>query len=120
MGYTHDADDMKIQRNGEIHKNGDIKHIDENCGNTQQLSTSAEKFEVATEVEEGSYQPKAPDGGWGWVVLVVSILSFLVRSGVHHGFPVMYTDLIEYFEEPTRVVAWVSSLQTATQLLSGM
>ena len=69
--------------------------------------------------EEDTRVPKAPDGGWAWVVLLCTILSYVVRSGVIQSFSVLFTDLIDYFEEETSVVAWVQSIFVSTDFMCG-
>ncbi|KAK0152365.1 Monocarboxylate transporter 6 [Merluccius polli] len=58
-------------------------------------------------------QPKAPDGGWGWMVLLAT---FLVQ-GLTLGFPscigIFYTDLQTEFKASNTQTSWVPAIMIA-------
>lgn len=65
-----------------------------------------------------TYQ-RAPDGGWGWAVVLASFIISFIADGVSLSFGVIYVELIEYFNESKSKTAWVGSLFFAIPLLSG-
>ncbi|XP_055537134.1 uncharacterized protein LOC129725383 isoform X3 [Wyeomyia smithii] len=64
-------------------------------------------------------KPKIPDGGYGWVVVLASVMISLIMDGVSFSFGLMYTEWLDYFGESKSKTAWVGSLFIAVPLLSG-
>ena len=61
----------------------------------------------------------APDGGYGWVVVIASFLVNMIADGVTFSFGVLFDKLEEEFGESKAVTAGVVSLFHAVPLLSG-
>ena len=64
-------------------------------------------------------KPKIPDGGWGWVVVMASLLISMVADGVSFSFGLLYSKFLEEFEASKAKTAWIGSLFMAVPLLSG-
>lgn len=62
---------------------------------------------------------QAPDGGWGWVVVIASFLVNMIADGVTFSFGVLFDELEKEFGESKAVTAGVVSLFHAVPLLSG-
>ena len=64
--------------------------------------------------KQDDFDPDTPpvplDGGWGWVVVVASLLCNIIVDGVCFSFGVLYLELLEAFEESKGKTAWVGSL----------
>ena len=59
----------------------------------------------------------APDGGWGWVVLFGSFMSFFIADGWSYSFGVLFPSIVEYFEESRGTTALVGTLLYATPMV---
>ena len=70
-------------------------------------------------VEQGPGRVKAPDGGWGWAVLV----GCFVITGFSYAFPkavsVFFKELIREFDVGYSDTAWISSILLAMLYGSG-
>lgn len=64
-------------------------------------------------------KPKIPDGGWGWVVVVSSLVISMIADGVSFSFGLLYIEFLFEFEESKSTTAWIGSLFMAVPLLSG-
>ncbi|KAK2142870.1 hypothetical protein LSH36_903g00095 [Paralvinella palmiformis] len=56
---------------------------------------------------------KAPDGGWGWVIVFSSFLLQAVTVGVTYTFGIIYVDLLDSFKSSESTTAWIGSIQPA-------
>ncbi|KAK7078555.1 hypothetical protein SK128_024200 [Halocaridina rubra] len=65
------------------------------------------------------FERKAPDGGWGWVVVAASFMVHCIADGVTMSFGVLFVELLNYFEEGKSLTSWVGSLFMAIPLLAG-
>ena len=82
-------------------------------------------LEIYDDSEENSVsdsknnKPKIPDGGWGWVVVVSSLVISMIADGVSFSFGLLYIEFLLEFEESKSTTAWIGSLFMAVPLLSG-
>jgi len=59
----------------------------------------------------------APDGGWGWVVLAGSFVSFFIADGWSYSFGVLFPSIVEYFNESRGTTALVGTLLYAIPMI---
>uniref|UniRef100_A0A0K2T064 Major facilitator superfamily (MFS) profile domain-containing protein n=1 Tax=Lepeophtheirus salmonis TaxID=72036 RepID=A0A0K2T064_LEPSM len=71
------------------------------------------------EDEEEDYSYDAPDGGWGWVVVLGSFMVNCIADGVTFSFGILFIELQEEFQLSKALTAWVVSIFHAVPLLSG-
>ncbi|KYN03989.1 Monocarboxylate transporter 14 [Cyphomyrmex costatus] len=64
-------------------------------------------------------KPKVPDGGWGWVVVLASLVISMVADGVSFSFGLLYIEFLHEFGASKSKTAWIGSLFMAVPLLSG-
>ena len=64
-------------------------------------------------------KPKVPDGGWGWVVVLSSLVISMIADGISFSFGLLYIEFLNHFEESKSKTAWIGSLFMAVPLLSG-
>ncbi|CAG9811220.1 unnamed protein product [Chironomus riparius] len=62
---------------------------------------------------------KIPDGGYGWVIVFASLMVSLIADGISFSFGLIYTELLNYFQEGPTKTAWIGSLFLAVPLMSG-
>lgn len=60
-----------------------------------------------------------PDGGYGWTVVFASLVIQLIIDGISFSFGLIYTELLNYFEESKTKTAWIGALVLAVPLMSG-
>ena len=63
--------------------------------------------------------PLPPDGGWGWMVVLASLMCNIIVDGVCFSFGVMYVEFLDYFGESTYKTAFVGSLLPGMYLGAG-
>eukprot|EP00096_Caligus_rogercresseyi_P014127 TRINITY_DN6655_c0_g1_i1.p1 TRINITY_DN6655_c0_g1~~TRINITY_DN6655_c0_g1_i1.p1 ORF type:complete len:644 (-),score=198.67 TRINITY_DN6655_c0_g1_i1:308-2239(-) len=71
------------------------------------------------EEEDENYSYDAPDGGWGWVVVLGSFLVNCIADGVTFSFGILFIELQEEFGLSKALTAWVVSIFHSVPLLSG-
>ncbi|XP_078034526.1 uncharacterized protein LOC144468725 isoform X1 [Augochlora pura] len=64
-------------------------------------------------------KPKVPDGGWGWVVVLASLVISMIADGVSFSFGLLYIEFLQEFGASKSKTAWIGSLFMAVPLLSG-
>ena len=64
-------------------------------------------------------KPLAPDGGWGWMVVLAYFLISVITDGIRYSFGVMLISLVEAFGKGSGETAWVGGLMAGTCNLSG-
>ena len=62
---------------------------------------------------------KAPDGGYGWVVVLASFFCNIIVDGVIFSFGVFLVDVSKDLQVSKGATAWVGSLQTGFYLIVG-
>ena len=63
--------------------------------------------------------PKAPNGGWGWAIVVASFIVHLIADGCSYTYGVIYSELLDYFGDSKAKTAWVGSLFISIPMLAG-
>ncbi|XP_048374358.1 monocarboxylate transporter 13-like [Sphaerodactylus townsendi] len=56
-----------------------------------------------------------PDGGWGWVVVLAAFIQSALVFGVIRSFGVFFVEFVEYFDELSRRISWITSIGIAMQ-----
>ncbi|KAL1497871.1 hypothetical protein ABEB36_008758 [Hypothenemus hampei] len=64
-------------------------------------------------------QPNIPDGGWGWVVVLASLILSMVADGISFSFGLLYVEFLKEFEASKSSTSWIGSLFMAVPLLTG-
>ncbi|KAG8253017.1 hypothetical protein J6590_044010 [Homalodisca vitripennis] len=100
--------------NGVVHSPGEKapSYISTNSG------SSSSSYE--DDSSSGQYsETRAPDGGWGWVVVFAAFMVNLIADGITFSFGVIFVEFLHYFGEGKSKTAWIGSLFMAMPLLSG-
>ncbi|XP_076014878.1 monocarboxylate transporter 9-like [Genypterus blacodes] len=61
---------------------------------------------------------KALDGGWGWVIVVVSFMAQLLAYGSPQSVGVLYPEWLQAFQKGKGMTAWVGSLVAGVGLVA--
>ncbi|KAL0112511.1 hypothetical protein PUN28_012081 [Cardiocondyla obscurior] len=93
-----------------------------------QVKDSIDSFSISVREDSTSFigtretkreKPKVPDGGWGWVVVLASLVISMVADGVSFSFGLLYIEFLHEFGASKSKTAWIGSLFMAVPLLSG-
>jgi len=63
--------------------------------------------------------PVAPDGGYGWVVMLGSFGIHIIVDGIAFTFGVLYGEFLDYFGEGQGKTSFVGSVLSGVYLMSG-
>ena len=63
--------------------------------------------------------PTAPDGGWGWVVVLAGFMVHFIMGGIGYTFGIFLDPLVEHFNSDKGTVAWAPSLAGGVNMLAG-
>ncbi|XP_005109624.2 uncharacterized protein LOC101862144 isoform X3 [Aplysia californica] len=63
--------------------------------------------------------PAAPDGGWGWLIMIASFCCIMIVDGVCFSFGVLVPEYIRVFNVSHTQVGWVGSTLAGSYLLVG-
>ncbi|XP_054282320.1 monocarboxylate transporter 14-like [Macrosteles quadrilineatus] len=64
-------------------------------------------------------KPKIPDGGWGWVVVMASLVISMIADGISFSFGLLFLEFLKEFEASKSATSWIGSLFMAVPLMSG-
>ncbi|XP_053381011.1 monocarboxylate transporter 7-like isoform X2 [Mercenaria mercenaria] len=78
-----------------------------------QTSEKDESIVVEQEVQ------KAPDGGWGWFIVVGSCLVHVIMGGFERSNGVMYLQLLSKYGHSATATSWVLSVFSTLRLAMG-
>lgn len=60
-----------------------------------------------------------PDGGWGWVVVVSSLICHVLIDGIGLAYGVLLPKFVHYFNEPISKVSLMGSVLIGTYMCTG-
>lgn len=78
-----------------------------------------EEASMASSEEEDGKRPKIPDGGWGWMVVLASVIISAVADGVSFSFGLLYIEFLNEFGVSKSSTSLIGSLFLAVPLLTG-
>ncbi|XP_051523575.1 monocarboxylate transporter 9b [Myxocyprinus asiaticus] len=61
---------------------------------------------------------KAPDGGWGWTIVIASFMGQLLAYGSPQSVGVLYPEWLNTFQDSKGMTAWVGSLVSGVGLIA--
>lgn len=67
-------------------------------------------YNVSFVSEKIEYQYVPPDGGWGWLVLVGSVLVSLLIPGTIKSFGILFVEFLEVFNASPVAASWIPAL----------
>lgn len=66
-----------------------------------------------------NYIPTPPDGGYGWVIVMASLVCNMIVDGIGYSFGVFLMEFTDYFKETKSKVSLVGSLLCGIYLIAG-
>ncbi|XP_069776104.1 monocarboxylate transporter 13 isoform X2 [Narcine bancroftii] len=86
------------------------------------------QWPATSEVSEGGRQDQrevagmatkvikeAPDGGWGWMIVLAAFMQSALVFGVIRSFGVFFVAFVDYFAAASSTVSWITSMAVAVQ-----
>lgn len=80
------------------------------------------RVESEESLDEGDLEdfiPTPPDGGWGWMIVLASLVCNIIVDGIGYAFGVLLPIFADYFSAPNSKVALVGSLLCGVYLCAG-
>lgn len=71
------------------------------------------------DTEDEEDKPKIPDGGWGWVVVLSSLVISMIADGISFSFGLLFLEFLKEFGASKSATSWIGSLFMAVPLMSG-
>lgn len=78
-----------------------------------------ESEESLDECELEDLIPTPPDGGWGWMIVLASVVCNIIVDGIGYAFGVLLPIFADYFQAPKGQVSLVGSLLVGVYLCAG-
>lgn len=90
---------------------------------SQKSSEKGEATEPLKEAEDGGalevFLPTPPDGGWGWVIVLASVVANVIVDGITYTFGIFLPKFQQAFQQPKSTIALAGSMQVGTYLCAG-
>lgn len=83
-------------------------------GSTNQTEEILGKADVA------DWIPETPDGGYGWVIVVCSLITHFIVDGICYAFGTLLPDYEKYFNSSSAATGALMSTIIGCYLLSGL
>ena len=74
---------------------------------------------IKIEKAKSSSESTVPDGGWGWMVVLGSLMIQVIADGIKFSFGILVEEFVDYFECSKSAVGGVGSLMIAVGLGTG-
>lgn len=88
-------------------------------GSSSSSSSSSSLESLFSSEDDSSSYPSPPDGDYGWIIVFAAFMINLISDGISFSFGILYTELLNYFEESKSLTSWVGSLFYGSCLMGG-
>ncbi|XP_029171868.1 monocarboxylate transporter 9 [Nylanderia fulva] len=88
-------------------RKGDYRLVSQDSDNNKEHLNGTNKPEKHVKVVE---ELIPPDGGWGWLVLLASVMVNLLIPGTIKSFGVLFVEFLDVFDASPAAAAWIPSL----------
>lgn len=89
-------------------RKGDYKLVSQNSGKESRKVYNGTNNQVKNVTTEEELVP--PDGGWGWLVLLASVLVNVLIPGMVKSFGVLFVEFRKVFDASPAAAAWIPAL----------
>lgn len=121
--------EAKMENNNNSTNKDGVKFSDDIIGNNVSRQTdvtfdaesiiSSHDSEFGDDLDEIEAKPKIPDGGWGWMVVLSSLVICMIADGISMSFGLLYSEFLNHFGASKSATSWIGSLFMAVPLLAG-
>ncbi|XP_043254059.1 monocarboxylate transporter 9 [Colletes gigas] len=87
---------------------GNYKLVAQSAENEKETNLNGTNKQVKNVTAEEELVP--PDGGWGWLVLLASVMVNLLIPGTVKSFGVLFVEFLEVFDTSPSTAAWIPAL----------
>ncbi|KAJ8300055.1 hypothetical protein KUTeg_021574, partial [Tegillarca granosa] len=87
--------------------------------NIEDISDVSQPEEEQVAIETDEEEKKAPDGGWGWFVVLGLVLSLCITGGIQRSGGILYLKIDDQFKRSASATSWVLSVSGALGMCSG-
>lgn len=109
MQRVQDQDNgINIKFGGSKAKKGNYKLVSQHSENEKKSSLNGTNKSVKNVTAQEDLVP--PDGGWGWLVLLASVMVNLLIPGTVKSFGVLFVEFLEVFDASPAAAAWIPAL----------
>lgn len=70
-------------------------------------------------IDSDQTKSRIPDGGWGWIVVLSSLIVSMIADGISFSFGLLYIEFLQEFGASKSVTSWIGSLFVSVPLLTG-
>ena len=75
--------------------------------------------EIVDQIEAESLHVRAPEGGYGWIILLASFLCNVIVDGTCFAFGIYYMEFLDFYHGNKGKTAWVGSVLNGTYMVMG-
>lgn len=109
MQRVQDQDNgINIKFGSNKSRKGDYKLVSQHPGKEKQNNYNGTNKQVKDVTTEEELVP--PDGGWGWLVLLASVLVNVLIPGMVKSFGVLFVEFRKVFDASPAAAAWIPAL----------
>lgn len=109
MQRVQDQDNgINIKFGANKNKKGDYRLVSQHTENQKKSNFNGTNKQVKKVTAEEDLVP--PDGGWGWLVLLASVMVNLLIPGTVKSFGVLFVEFLEVFDASPAAAAWIPAL----------
>ncbi|XP_003394465.1 monocarboxylate transporter 12 [Bombus affinis] len=109
MQRVQDQDNgINIKFGASKNKKGNYRLVSQHSENEKKSNFNGTNKQVKNVTTEEDLVP--PDGGWGWLVLLASVMVNLLIPGTVKSFGVLFVEFLEVFDASPSAAAWIPAL----------
>ncbi|XP_076160927.1 solute carrier family 16 member hermes [Ptiloglossa arizonensis] len=108
MQRVQDQDNGINIKFGASKNKGNYKLVSQRSENEKKNNFNGTNKQVKNVTAEEELVP--PDGGWGWLVLLASVMVNLLIPGTVKSFGVLFVEFLEVFDTSPATAAWIPAL----------
>lgn len=87
--------------------------------NDEKDSIISSSYSLSIDEDEKKDKPIIPDGGWGWIVVLSSVVISMIADGISFSFGLLYIEFLYEFQASKSATSWIGSLFLAVPLMTG-
>ncbi|XP_067928354.1 monocarboxylate transporter 14-like [Watersipora subatra] len=119
MVQLHDSPSKSPGGNSKLVQSKDGEDATSNYVSSHNSKAKPEHLDSSDDQNWEDYIPEAPDGGYGWVIMVASFFNNFILDGIAYCFGVFLLEYSQYFGSTLAATSLANSLLCGVYLLVG-